>query len=315
MSVNRLPPSQFGIRVRAHPDTLIVTAQNKMRSGKDVAHSVSFSAFGAETPFIPKAPTLNSQNVKRIAVFARDEGPAVAMKNRYLWMKVPKARVAALLSELNISNMNMQFLPDPQDGIRPLIRFIERNTYESLEYWDVCIPQGTGNSVVGLEVPLKNSEIGEVHCRKRQFERTSKGAPYLRLNKQRVGDTSDERVQMTDPQIAAAEAEWQKQVEKGQEAKTIPGYMYRRFRSGPLLTIHLIEATGPKAGTDSKTKKTDRMMRAEEVGMEPMVAVSLSFPDFDPGAKGEKVVYRLNRIAIRDLFGEEDEDGDEYDAD
>jgi hypothetical protein len=310
MSANRLPPSQFGIKVKSHPDTLIVTAQNKMRSARDVAHSVSFSAFGAETPFIPKLPALNEQNVKRVAVFVRDEGTPTVMNKRYIWTGIDKKRIAALLSDLNISNMNMQFLPDPEEGDRPLFRFIGKNHYTQLDQWDVCIPQGQGKAVPGIEVLLADGTTGVVQCRKRQFERTVKGATYFRLNKQRVGDTSDERVEMAEFQIEDAELEWKKEVELDpKKGSSTPGYMYRRFRSTPLLTIHLIQCAEPGE------KSSDKMLNIKEVGEEPMVAVSLSFPDFDPLSKGERVVYRLNKIALRDLFGDEDEDEDEDEDD
>lgn len=309
MSANRLPPSQFGIRVKSHPDTLIVTAQNKMRSARDVAHSVSFSAFGAETPFIPKASALNEQNVKRVAVFVRDEGAPKLVNNRYVWKNIPKKRIAAFLSELNISNMNMQFLPDAEEGDRPLFRFIEKNSYAALDHWDVCIPQGQGEILVpGIVVPLSDGSTGGVRCRKRQFERTAKGVPYLRLNKQRVGDTSDERVEMEKSQIEDADLAWGREVEADtKKGNSTPGYMYRRFRSTPLLTIHLIECAEPGG------RNPDKMLSIEEVGTDPMVAVSLSFPDFDPLSKGERVVYRLNKIALRDLFGDEDEDENDTD--
>ncbi len=309
MSANRLPPSQFGIRVKSHPDTLIVTAQNKMRSARDVAHSVSFSAFGAETAFIPKVAVLNEQNVKRVAAFVREEGIPKVVNNRYVWKNIPKKRISEFLAELNISNMNIQFLPDAQEGDRPLFRFIEKNAYDALDKWDVCIPQGQGELMVeDLVVLLPDGAMGGVRCRKRQFERTAKGVPYLRLNKQRVGDTSDERVEMDQSQIEAADLAWRLEKEKDtKKGHSTPGYMYRRFRTTPLLTIHLIECAPPGG------KSPEKMLRVEEVGTAPMVAVSLSFPDFDPMSKGERVVYRLNKIALQDLFGAEDEDDDDID--
>jgi hypothetical protein len=308
MSANRLPPSKFGIRVKAHPDTLIVTAQNKMRNGRDVVHQVSFSASGTETPFIPRSPALNTQNVKRIASFIHDEGPAKPAGSRYVWTGIGKARIATLLSELNISIMNMQFVPDHEDGTRPLVRFIRDNGYDSLSEWDVCIPQGSGHPVAGLDVPLEGGGIGPIRCRERQFEKTAKGAAYLKLNRQRVGDTSDERILMAGTQIQEAEADWQQECEKDQKkGASVPGHWYRRYRSRPLLTIHFVQAKDPSG------KRADRMMPASEIGAEPMVALSLSFPMFDEGGDGEKVVYRLNRIALRDLFG--DEEGDEDDTD
>jgi hypothetical protein len=307
MSANRLPPSQFGIRVKSHPDTLIVTAQNKMRNAKEVVHSVSFSAFGTETPFIPKSPTLNSQNVNRVAILAQDEGPTSTGNNRYLWKAVPRERVAAFLSELNISNMNMQFLSDPDTGLRPLFQFIEENEYSALGKWDICIPQGQGAAVPGVEIALPNGKAGKVQCRRRQFERTSGSALYWKLNKQRVGDASDEKVGMLEGQVELAELEWARErAQDDKKGESVPGYMYRRFRSTPLLTIHFIECADP--GPNAKPQK---MLRAEEVGKEPMVAISLSFPDFDPMAKGKPVIYRLNKIALRDLLGEDNNDDED----
>ena len=307
MAANRLPPSQFGIRVRAHPDTLIVTAQNKMRSGKDVAHSVSFSAFGAETPFLPRAAAQNAANVQRVAAFLRDGGPATMAGSRFVWTGIPKARIAELLSGLEISNMNMQFVPDGQDGVRPLVRFIANNGYAALDSWDLCVPQGLGKTVPGVELAVSGGEPAAIRCRQRQFEKTAKHVPYLKLNKQRVGETSDERVQMTADQIRAAETDWLRQNEKDQKTRAVPGYQYRRFRARPVLTVSFIEATDPGE------KNAEKMMSAAEAGTQPMVALSLSFPDFDPLANGEKVVYRLNRVALRDLFG--DEEGEDDDTD
>ena len=299
MSANRMPPSRFGIRVKSHPDTLIVTAQNKMRNGQDVDHSVSFSAYGTETSSIPRLPALNAENVRLVGKFVLEQGPASMSGNRYVWAGIDRCRIATLLSELNISNMNTEFIPDALDGIRPLVRFIENNRYDELDKWDVCIPQGHGDVVEGLAVPLASGGFGSVKCRERQFENVKKGVSYLTLNKHRVGETSDELVQMDEKQIASATSDWEQQNEKDQTTRSVPGHQYRRFRSRPLLTVHFIRAKDPSE------KNRDSMMRAEEVGKESMVAISLSFPNFDPLSKGETVVYRLNRIALRDLFGDE----------
>lgn len=85
------------------------------------------------------------------------------------------------------------------------------------------------------------------------------------------------------------------------------GNWYRRYRSRPLLTIHFIQAKDPTG------KHPERIMPANEIGTAPMVALSLSFPNFDDSGDGEKVVYRLNRVALRDLFGEEEGDADDTD--
>jgi len=308
MSAHHWEPSKFGIRVKSHPDTLIVTAQNKMRNGQDVEHSVSFSAYGTETASIPRAADLNAQNVRLVNEFLADQAPATIVRNRYLWTGIDKRKIGSFLAELNISNMNPEFVPDAQEGIRPLVRFIQNNGFDALSEWDICIPQGAGEVVDGMTVALGTTS-GAVRCRERQFEKVAKGVPYLTLNKHRVGDTSDELVQMDAIEIEAARRDWGIQNEKDQVTRSVPGHQYRRFRSRPLLTIHFIQAKDPS----EKNMAKGRMMLASEIGTHPMVAVSLSFPDFDPLAEGDTVVYRLNRVALRDLFGEETGQDDDED--
>src|SRR3546814_13513263 len=43
MRRDRLSPKDFGLYVRSHPDSLLITAANKMRSGQEVTVEQSFS--------------------------------------------------------------------------------------------------------------------------------------------------------------------------------------------------------------------------------------------------------------------------------
>src|SRR3546814_6620617 len=43
MRRDRLSPKDFGLYVRSHPDSLLITAANKMRSGQEVPVEPSFS--------------------------------------------------------------------------------------------------------------------------------------------------------------------------------------------------------------------------------------------------------------------------------
>ena len=54
-------------------------------------------------------------------------------------------------------------------------------------------------------------------------------------------------------------------------------------------------------------------MEIDEIGTDPIVAISLSFPDFDPDSNGQSVVYRLNKVALRDLIGEDEDNDDDID--
>ena len=89
----------------------------------------------------------------------------------------------------------------------------------------------------------------------------------------------------------------------------MPGHMYRRFRTKPLLTVSLIEPADP--AEDSKSRH--RMMPKSAIGLPVLLAISLSFPYFDD-EEAAVVTYRLNRVALRQvgaLADEEDTDDDQ----
>lgn len=59
-----LTPLQFGLRVRSHPASLIVTARNKMRNGKKVPHAISLDGRLIETTVLPTDRDSLGKNVK-----------------------------------------------------------------------------------------------------------------------------------------------------------------------------------------------------------------------------------------------------------
>jgi hypothetical protein len=305
MHANKQPPIRFGMRVRSHPNALIVTAINKMRNASHVEVAVSYSGFGAETPLLPEGQDRNSANLLHVASFTDELPPASMIGNRLYWPNIPKSLISRFLDGLDILDINTPFMKDSSGKVRPLLAFISTNGLATLENWDVCIPQGNGKAVDALEVRSSNGDVIKVRPRERQFERTRRKIGFLRINRQRVGEISDERVGMTDTVRRTAEADWAE--ERRQNAKlgaTVPGYFYRRYLDKPLLTIHVIEPVDPSED------KIEDMLRQSEVEPKLLVAVSLSFPMFD-GASAS-VVYALNKVALREAgLLDDDEAGDE----
>lgn len=312
MHANRQPPSRFGMRVRSHPDALVVTALNKMRNAQEVEVDISYSECGAETPFLPKTKEANDRNLSAVGGFLSGLAPAEMLGGRCFWRRVKATQIAGFLSSLEISSMNMPFMTDISGRERPILSFISSNDVERLEYWDICLPQGTGDPISELSVRASDGVIKNIAPRMRQFEKVPAGSDYLKLNKQRVGEIADEMVDLSAGDIEAAKSEWQEirrlDPEKGE---TVPGFLYRRYRERPLLTIHVLEPRNPKE--DSKQK--DRMMKAEEIEARALVAVGLSFPKFEDGEKSARVPYRLNKVALRNMGLISDQDGDNDDED
>jgi len=70
-------PKDFGLKVRAHPDALIVTAQNKMRNARTVERRISISGESLETPRLKSNQNIlraNRQAVTRFLTSLRDAG-------------------------------------------------------------------------------------------------------------------------------------------------------------------------------------------------------------------------------------------------
>ncbi|MBN0430598.1 endonuclease, partial [Pseudomonas aeruginosa] len=67
MRRDRLSPKDFGLYVRSHPDSLLITAANKMRSGQEVTVEQSFSGRLRESYIVSTDPDVNARNLALIA--------------------------------------------------------------------------------------------------------------------------------------------------------------------------------------------------------------------------------------------------------
>jgi hypothetical protein len=183
MHANRQPPSRFGMRVRSHPDALIVTALNKMRNAEEVEVDISFSECGAETPFLPRSTEISRKNLASVNQFLSGLAPAEMIKNKCFWRNVPASQIAGFLGGLDISCMNMPFMTDINGRDRPILSFIGGNGVEKLGMWDICLPQGEGTPISELSIRSLDGSVRRISPRKRQFEKVPAGADYLKLNR------------------------------------------------------------------------------------------------------------------------------------
>jgi hypothetical protein len=67
MRRDKLSPKDFGLYVRSHPDSLLITASNKMRSGQEVTVEQSFSGRLRESYIVSTDPDVNGKNFDLIS--------------------------------------------------------------------------------------------------------------------------------------------------------------------------------------------------------------------------------------------------------
>ena len=120
----------------------------------------------------------------------------------------------------------------------------------------------------------------------------SNGSLLVSGSSARVGSRGDEKAGLTEEQIKRAESE--------SEGKNTGDRAYRDVRTRPLLLVHVLRGFTKPAGE----KKATVAFPARS----PLVAIGLSFPNFDDSDVRERVEYKVNLIEWRSLFEAEADD-------
>ncbi|CAM3959340.1 Endonuclease [Bordetella tumbae] len=276
MRRDRLSPEDFGFYVRSHPDSLLITAANKMRSGKEVTVEQSFSGRLRESYIVPIDPDVNAKNFALIADYWRSGFGGQQEKATDKGVIFRDVRVEVIGDFLTRFECHAKFSGMKSDVVSYLERIAAKHPLA-----DVLLISPKGGS--GGEAPfaLKNQErvvgIGQPD-----------GSAW-RLNKDRVASRGDEKLGLSDPQLAEAKAEADRDDKSGAVSDT----HYRMARKRPLLMIHSLEPKG-----DAVTG--------------PIAAFGMSFPYGDYLTTIKVVV---NKVWLEQMQGYNDDPDQEEDHD
>lgn len=291
-------PKDFGLAVRAHPDSLLVTAHNKMRTAAEVTRIISLSTQSFESVELPTSVRDLERNFHKVAEFVDalrlrlgngdDTSPIRLIRG------ASRLEVATLLRSFTVPVTEFRFQPG---GIAELL---ERTDAEILNEWDVGIPGGSEPACVvgGLEVRRQ----------KRQIRREDPpGVWVVSGDKRRVGSRGVERCGLDEDQIRRAEAaalvaavkDAKDRGEPPPEHVNVADRFYREQRSRPLLLLHVMKG---EVGEGEESPKLG-------AGAE-LVAIGLSFPRVADSAARE-VKYKINLVRARELFSGYLDQGDD----
>lgn len=276
-------PIDFGLKVRAHPDALLVTAQNKMKTSTLIRRIVSISNKSLETTYVETNRNIVDANRRATERFLRslaDDGITKQMSalNNPIWLNVPKENVATLLRDFRVDPQNVTF------QAKDLAAFVESTQEPFLQRWDVVIPQGS----------IPPTSLGDLTVR--PTERSVESFPntgniLISGRSARIASPGIEQeglpAEMVSELINAFRAK------DGNKGKTIPDRIYREQRPRPLLLIHVVH---PKVKPDNPPAPD-------------LIALGLSFREFDDSDVAQQVEYRINVVELRSREPEdEDED-------
>jgi hypothetical protein len=284
-------PRQFGLKVQSHPDTLIVTARNKMGTGKVVRGQINLARYLVETRVLRRDEQSLDQNREAVRILAAEIETA---KGRLAEAQA-KPGESLLVTSVD-ANLILAFLARYRNHDQisfltmgdPVREYIQDRMEDELRTWDVFVPS------VATERTLPTSfGSAAINCQFRTAgKRTDTEAIWIG-NKFRVASRGVERVGLSDDEITSAENAY-----KG-GTTNFPDSIYRTVRKRPLLIVHLLRIDSP----DTKLPLISK----------PAVAWSISFPTTARDQK--QVEYVVNTVWMQtnlldELDTEDDEDVD-----
>lgn len=151
-------PEDFGLKIRQDPGNLIITAKNKMRSGRKILCPITISGRMLETARLFDDIDIIKDNNKLCESFLHNVDDSLresqycydSYVNAYIWRNVSKDLIQEFISQYKSHPWNLNF------QALKLSEYIQKN--ESLSLWDVAIPAGDNKSIP-YEISLPKHKI------------------------------------------------------------------------------------------------------------------------------------------------------------
>ena len=186
---------------------------------------------------------------------------------------VAKETVAGLLHDFDVHPLNVTF----QTG--DLASYLETTIEPKLREWDVVFAGGSGEQI----------SIGPLSLRTARRNIVSRdGMLLVSGTKARVGSRGIEREGIDASTVKRLEDEFR----AANPGKSVPDWYYRSARVRPLLVVYILTATPPT-----------QISNAEKI-----VALGLSFPQFDDTDIAKRVIYKVNLVEWRSILDDEQDD-------
>lgn len=289
MELVKATPEQFGLAVRSHPESLIVTARNKMGTGREFPMKVGLAGKLIETTRIRTDREQLQRNRKAgesLAVAIIASGRAADHPSRGTLFRGVSVDL--------IRDFLRAFRADPADPLtdpRLMSDYIDARANSELKEWDVLFASAQ-------KAEATEDELAKI--RMRAFGR-SVGVADLRQDvlaisgtSRRVGSPGDERVGLSTDQIMAATQSFRE--ERLREGRPVPETLPPRIfceipGRRPLIILRFV---APDIADDRLKGKLPGVV----------LAWSIFFPPSN--VRGGTVEYVVNTIRMREMFGEEE---------
>ena len=307
MKAQRLTPSDFGLAVKKHPESLLVTARNKMRSAEDHKKVVSLVGRRIESTKLSSEPDAIGANMAafRQLVMALDESTP-----RYMdlveWRDVDKSLSSAFLTSFTGAKTDPIWFADN------LAKFVSASRGPLLSKWDVAVVRGSQNhdwstsGIEGLEIPVP----------RRNVVVSPNGELAVAGKSSRLAGPHDLARFLSDEERAQAEANYRRSHEQDEETNVGEAAFYPVLKN-PVLLLYPLVASFADAEVDQTTLKVQASVDSQRSKGNLLIAAKLAIPGERASAsKTGDIEYVINKVATRTWFADFDETelSDDYDG-
>ncbi len=287
----KLTPEHFGLAVKKHPTSLLITARNKMRNTQSATKVVSLAGRRLETTRLNVDPKVGAPEKNRLALTSLLEAvlaegtkaPTPVQWPR--WQGVPRTSIADFLEN---------YVADPGDPFfsdATLSGWVRRARAIRFATWDVVIAKGHKSAkrerIGGTDIPIPRRELVRAADR-----------PTLRVSgaRMRLAGPSDVASLLPSNVREQIETEFR---EEFPEKKGVPETRFYKALERPVLMIYLLQPPD-----DDQT-----------IGNLVAVKVAIPGDSTDPRNSEGEVEYVINTVAqqqwLTEFTGADDEDIDD----
>jgi hypothetical protein len=293
MEKAKMTPKDFGLCVRSHPETLIVTASNKMRSGRSVTRQISLEGRLVETSVLLKTPDILTNNFKALEQLIQkvsDTDSGTIVPQGYLYKGISVSPIKEFLKS---------FINHPASQLtesKPIIDYIEWLERNGTTAWDIILISLSKNTEGNLEKNILGKNI--ISQRRTVSNYPGNG---IELNKRRLASRGHEKAGLESEEIKVAEIEYRIDYP---DKKNFPDSIYRAKRKKPLLMLHVLDCR-------KKDDKNDYSIFPEGI-----IAYGISFPGEAVSLRPKKLVeYIVTTGWWRNNYADllDEDEGDDFD--
>lgn len=267
MRRDKLSPKQFGLYVKAHPDRLLITAANKMRSGEKVIVDQNYSGRLIESYILPTDNTVNEHNLNLIeeywnSGFEKGAGAAEATDKGWIIRDVQVSIVEEFVTKFRTHDS-----------------FAEKKS-AAAAYLSAISDDFARADVLLISINKPSESLSPFRLGSQLRASARRVEDAWRTSKDRVASRGDEKLGLSRSQLHEA-AEIAREHDPGKKPSDLH---YRTIRNKPLLMLHSLDLS------DKRTEQTQQQTPA----------LGISFPS---GLYSKEIQVVANRVWIDRMHG------------